>query len=149
MLPEHLMRWSTDETQRSLADRLGLPHDPLMQDWELQVADPSRIDEFLMAYRVESLSVDERFALMEILIASIDEIETSEIEELPAWREVESWLKASPELHAITVHYWSHLDDSRPEYCFRVTRPMRRVWAEIQPALREFQVPESILSPGS
>ena len=135
MLPEHLQRWVTGQARKSLAVRLELPLDPYMQDWEWEVADPSRLDEFLNTYLLEALDDDERFALMEVIIQSIEDTESGEIELLPQWKFVEGLLKAAPVLHAKTVNYWSTLADRPLEDCFRVTGPMRRIWAEIQPAL--------------
>lgn len=44
------------------------------QDWEWEVADPARIDEYLNAYHVGEFTDDERFTLMETLIQAFDDL---------------------------------------------------------------------------
>ncbi|MCP5384447.1 MAG: hypothetical protein H6913_07510 [Altererythrobacter sp.] len=45
-----------------------------MQDWEFEVADANRIDEFLSAYQSQELTDDERFTLMEMIIQSFEDL---------------------------------------------------------------------------
>ena len=59
MVPEKLQRWPSTTARKSLAGRFGLPYDPRMQDWEWEVADPSRIPEFLAAYQDSGLTDEE------------------------------------------------------------------------------------------
>jgi hypothetical protein len=49
-VPEHLWRYPTKDAIENLAKRFDFPTDPQMQDWEYEVADASRIGEFLAAY---------------------------------------------------------------------------------------------------
>jgi len=72
-VPEHLWRFPTAEAIESLAQRFHLPNHPNMQDWEWEVADPSRINEFVAAYKGGELNDDERFVLMETIIQSFEE----------------------------------------------------------------------------
>lgn len=73
-VPEHLWRFPTREAIASLAIRFDVPNEPHMQDWEWEVADPARIDEYLNAYHVGELTDDERFTLMETLIQAFDDL---------------------------------------------------------------------------
>jgi hypothetical protein len=44
-----------------------------MQDWSWEVADATRLDEFLAVYQTASLTDDERFTLMEVLLQSFED----------------------------------------------------------------------------
>jgi len=132
MAPEIPRRWATAAARRSLARRFALPYDRFSQDWEWEVADPSRFGEFLDAYISGSLDDDERFALMEILIQCIEDMGLSRVEPSPQWQAVAELLRAHSGLHASSVRYWSCLEDRDLDDCFRVTGPMRAVWEVIQ-----------------
>lgn len=141
-VPEHLVRYPTRAGQDALAARLGLTIDPNDQDWEWQVADAARFDEWLSIYRDDSLSDDERFSLMEMLIQCVEDMvplrgPPSEVEELPQWSAVEALLRARPQLHASTLEYWSVFEGENSEEMFRVSEPMRKVWAAVRPLFGE------------
>ena len=72
-VPEHLWRFPTQAAIERLAERFGLPNTPDMQDWEWQVADPERTDEFLSVFLADELDEDERFTLLETLIQCFEE----------------------------------------------------------------------------
>ncbi len=78
-VPEHLWRFPTADARASLAARFGVPNEPHIQDWEWEVADPARIDEYISAYVDAGLTDDERFTLMETVIQAFEDLE-----ELPA-----------------------------------------------------------------
>lgn len=149
MAPEIPDRWVTTAARKSLARRFNLPYDPFSQGqawevaepsafdeflstyWAWEVADPSRFGEFLGAYDAGPMGEDERFALMEILIQSVEDMELPSIESSPQWRSLADRLRAHAELHASSVLYWSCLDAREPDEGFRVTGPMRAVWEDI------------------
>jgi hypothetical protein len=131
MVPEIPDRWATNAARMSLARRFALPYDPLSQDWEWEVADPSRFGEFLDAYGSGSLDEDERFALMEILIQCIEDMGLHSVEASPQWHSVANLLHAHAGLHASSIRYWSCLEARDLEDCFGVTAPMRAVWEVI------------------
>jgi hypothetical protein len=132
MARETPRRWATTAARMSLARRFGLPYDSFSQDWEWEVADPSRFGEFLDAYESGDLDEDERFALMEMLIQCIEDMGLSSVEASPQWHSVASLLRTHAGLHAGSVRYWSCLDDRDLENCFRVSGPMRAVWGAIE-----------------
>lgn len=127
-IPKHLWRCPTADAIRSLAVRFGLPNSPGMQDWEWEVADPARIDEFLAAYSDGSLSDDERFTLMETVIQSFEDLR-SDLASDPRWRTVLHLLDQSIALHIYTVWYWACDDDADGPGDFRVSADLRRLLA--------------------
>jgi|SRR5215813_12909121 len=137
MIPEHLIRYPSRSGREALAARLHLSIDPFSQDWEWEIADPSRFQDWIAVYQDETLSDDERFSLMEILIQCVEDMCTLDepADQLPEWRAVSVLLLTNSRLHASTISYWSVLGHDDPEEQFRVSAPMRRVWAEIQQSL--------------
>lgn len=126
-VPEHLWRFPTREAIDSLAKRFGLRNVPGMQDWEWQVADPARLDEFLGAYLSGGLSDDERFTLMETLLQCFEQTH-QDLDSDERWSRVMAALDAGIELHASTVWYWSCVDDEEPSGGFRITPLIRSVF---------------------
>jgi hypothetical protein len=97
-----------------------------MQDWEWEVADHTRLDEFISAYQSGKLGDDERFTLMETIIQSFEDLgPRSELD--PRWQRILEILDRNIELHACSVWYWSALDGKSCEEQFWVTPSMRRI----------------------
>ena len=108
-----------------------------MQDWPLEVADASRVGEFLELFGSETLSPEEKFALMSLVICSFDELE-GEVD--PGWQKIRTLLIADAKLFASLIVYWSCLSESKPgtwhfepeEHCFHLTSKMRGVLQEVR-----------------
>ena len=128
-VPKHLWRYSTREAIGFLAARFRLSNDLDMQDWEIEVADAARIDEFLTVLRLEKLDEDQQFTLMAILVQSFEE-SNSELRLDSRWKEVLSVLDQKPELHAYTIWYWSCTSESDEENIFRVSPWVRTILAK-------------------
>ena len=64
---------ATIAAQRIINDLLSLPSTGREQDWELELADPNRIEDMLSVASTAVLSHDGKCALALILIASIEE----------------------------------------------------------------------------
>jgi hypothetical protein len=112
--------------RRALAKRLGLHYDDRMQDWEHEVADAERFDDFLRVYRRRDLSSDELASLMEMLIQCAEDLHGTPAGS-QAWTAIESWLISRRALHRGTIDYWACEDEREPESMFGVSGEMRRV----------------------
>jgi hypothetical protein len=124
--PDHLFRCSTRKAIDSLSRRFGLPVEPFMQDWEWEVADPDRIDEFLAAYEHDDLDDDERFTLMEMIIQSFEDLpDPPETDE--RWKSVLKLLKTNSALHISTIWYWASLGAPNLEDAFNVAGTLRKL----------------------
>jgi hypothetical protein len=99
-----------------------------MQDWEWEVADAGRIDEFLAAYTSGELGEDERFTLMETILQSFEESEL-DLSSDARWNEVLTLLEAHIDLHAYSVWYWSCLESDDSQNWFRSTPYVRQILA--------------------
>lgn len=112
--------------QRALSERFGLPFSPSMQDWEWEVADASRFDEFVDAFLTGELRDDELVSLMEILVQCTEDA-ADEHEFVSRWVAVEPLLRGRPRLHEATIQYWACLGEADPEAWFRVSPRMRAI----------------------
>ncbi|MEM1196923.1 MAG: hypothetical protein AAGH57_12525 [Pseudomonadota bacterium] len=126
MIPDHLWRHPTRAAIDALALRFGLPNTPDMQDWEHEVADSRRIDEFLAAYQSGILSDDERFTLMETIIQSFENL-AEPLESDSRWPTVLELLNTNIRLHAKTVWYWALPDESDNANLWAVSLPLRPI----------------------
>lgn len=112
----------------TLAKRFKLPCEPGMQDWQWEVADASRIDEFLAAYESGDLTDDERFTLMEIVIQSFADLPEPLVSDI-RWSRALTLLSENCHLHLYSIWYWSVLDnDLGHEDLWRVTPDLRVVF---------------------
>lgn len=66
-------RFVTPAAIEALALRFGLPASPSMQDWSWEMADPTRLDDFLAFYEEGDLTDDQRFVLMEMILQSFED----------------------------------------------------------------------------
>lgn len=97
------------------------------QDWAIEVADWERTAEFLDYYETQRLDDDERYWLLELIIASFDDqLRIKGPDERVAAR-VRRLLIESFEAHRDTVEYWACLRE--PETTrFAITPLMRELW---------------------
>ena len=115
--------------------RFGLESDSGMQDWPLEVSDPSRVAEFC-AYYDELTDPLVRFDVMQLALFSRDsQLRRGAGDTMAAW--FERTLHRDFALHGHTVAYWAALDRpsddpelqlADPEFVFAISARMRRAW---------------------
>ena len=117
----------------SLIIKLNLPKkDEFSQDWEYEVSDSERLQEFIEFYQKNELTKDEKFTLMIIILESCDEaILKDELSE-KIWSEVEEILINDKEIHEKTIDYWSWYDNENIEDCFYITPLVRKISEKIK-----------------
>ncbi|MEM9542606.1 MAG: hypothetical protein AAGA60_24325 [Cyanobacteria bacterium P01_E01_bin.42] len=126
-IPKHLWRYPTGEAIDSLAIRFNLRNTGHMQDWEYEVADAKRIDEFVAAYENEPLSEDEKFTLMEIIIQSFEDLSAFEkLDNNPLWMKILQAVECNINLHIHTVWYWADPENESDENDLWVVTPFFR-----------------------
>jgi hypothetical protein len=131
--PDDLARYTSGASATKLADMFQL--DPPTQDWDIMVADHSRLDDFLSAYDRPEFDEDDRFALMEVIVASLDEGERRDVDIDDAWHRAATFLRRDWRLHAATLSYWARGDDPDPDHQFAITPRIREVWREARSEL--------------
>ena len=125
-IPENLLRYPTRTSIDALAKRLKLRNEPGMQDWEYEVADPDRAEEFLQTYVDEPLSEDERFTLMETILQSFEDSD-QDLAHSSSWKQLVAVIEENIDLHISTVWYWSVVEATDLDQCWRVTPFMRDI----------------------
>ena len=116
-------------TARDRLDRLfGFETDPFMQDWDLEHADAVRLTGFVNTYAKVDLADDDRFALMELIVASADDALRDNNMNDSLWISIREMLMVGSHLHASTIFSWSCVDATCDDECFPVTPRMREIW---------------------
>lgn len=133
--PEALTRYSQRKSIDKLSRRFHLRTDPQMQDWEVEVSDPKRVMDFVNAYGDTDFDDDDRFALMALIVASLDDAIAQGLDVVETWNRVVPLLRRDAGLHASTLSYWSRGDDPNPHHQFHVTPWIRVVWHGIRDEL--------------
>lgn len=103
------------------------------QDWSLEASNPKRLGEFCDLYENGSLDAETKFALMCLIIASLEELmdqkATAQSGE-EAMQRVERFLRQDFLLHLHTLDYWCLHDEIDSENVFAPTPVIRRIWQD-------------------
>jgi hypothetical protein len=125
---EPTFRCPTKAAIEKLATIFSLPIDPYSQDWEWEVADPTRISEFLNQYKIGALTDDEKFTLLEILLQSFEE-SNFDLNTSMQWHEFLKLVECDFNLHKYTVWYWCSPNAENTDEQWRITPYMREMYA--------------------
>lgn len=81
-----------------IARRLNLPATGQEQDWDIELADPTRLREFLSLYnQAQDFSESEKYALMALILASCDDaIQDKGSINKDYWEEISAILQSTP-----------------------------------------------------
>lgn len=126
-------RYLTAAAIKHISQLLHLPFDEWEsrggQDWDIELADSSRVREFCNHYSALQ-DTDERFALMKLILASYDEQLASQGPNPVIETEVIDILKRDWDLHEDTVAYWALVEGDWVDG-FLITPMMKRLWIEM------------------
>jgi hypothetical protein len=131
-------QFATVGVRDALAARFGLPNGPNMQDWEYEVADPARTEEFLCALEQEEFRDDERFIFSETVMQCFEELAGLGLDLAASeqWRRFVRLLRLRPKLHATTLFYWADVE-TMPQDSWHVAPFVRELWKELEPTIGE------------
>jgi hypothetical protein len=142
VVPERFERYIGSATRARIAALASVAGDEWMQDWPLEVSDPSRLHEFIDLLN-SAEGDDDRFALMELVLYSLDEADPAKQRE--AWPVIERMLEREPGLYAREIIYWSlgdeaddgiwKLDDLGENEGYSITPLMRPVLVRVSDAI--------------
>ncbi len=121
-------RWLTAQSTEKLSTVLGIKEFVSTQDWELIHADPKRVNEFVTLYERGDLTNDDRFALMALIIASLDDKMSTTGADDGFNERIHHLLVTDFSLHESTIWYWCVWDEPDTQNIFRVTPLMRETW---------------------
>lgn len=130
LIKETLIKYSKTSSRIKMAKLLNLPYNNSMQDWEIEVSHPKLISSIITIFETSRLDDDDKFVLMQILIASADELFNDNLSEFEKkWPRIELCLRENRVLYASIIHYWAW--DYPVEENPAITIQMRMLWDEI------------------
>jgi len=106
MSTENEMFIPNQKTRKKLAIKLNLEFNENMQDWEWEISDSSRIDEFITEYDNHNSSQTEKQTLMEIILDSLNEMGNINNNFNKHLNSILVRLKKNAEIHRGTIEYW-------------------------------------------
>jgi hypothetical protein len=123
-------RFSTADAHSRLDAEFGFSPDQYSQDWDIELADASRLQEFVDAYFALDLDEDERFTLMELIVASADDALHSHKLDAGLWGSIHNLLVSDSSIHACTIHSWCCANSTCEDEEFPLSPRIRAVWCE-------------------
>lgn len=127
-------RFTTVGAIDALSVRFGLRNGPNIQDWEYEVADPARTEEFLSALEREEFTDDERLIFSETVMQCFESLACLglNLAQSEQWHRFVRLLRLRPRLHASTLFYWSDIETPL-EDSWLVAPLVRELWKELEP----------------
>ncbi len=122
----------TKDAIEYLNKNLSLPATGMEQDWEIELADLNRIEEFVLFYRNSSLGEEEKKALMSLVVASYDDYLNEKFTSNDRYEnEIKDLLKLDKHLFSELLDYWSLNGENDSEDYFKITPLIRNIKALI------------------
>ncbi|MDR2878749.1 MAG: hypothetical protein LBV03_02415 [Fusobacteriales bacterium] len=110
-----------------LSKELDLPKpDKFSQDWQYEVADLNRLEEFVSFYLKNKLNKNEKFTLMNIILESANDCMQNESLNCKTWKKIEEILTYDREINIKILEYWA-CEDDEIEDCFYITPLVRKI----------------------
>jgi len=106
---------------------LGLVEEAHTQDWEIECADPYRVDEFVNCYRINAKNDDERFTLMALILGSFEEYHGLSTPNDSTWEAIKFILEEEKVLHKDHIEYYSCRETDDEEEWFPITTLIRSI----------------------
>jgi len=108
--------------------KLSLPSTGMEQDWEIELANLNRIEEFILFYRGSLLNEEEKKALMALIIASYDDyLNEKNSNNVRFENDIFKLLNEDKKLFKELIVYWSVPRENNPEDYFKITPFIRSV----------------------
>lgn len=119
------------EVLEKISKALLLPYNGDEQDWDLEMANPDRLDEFIRHYNDSCLNSDEeKKTLMALILSSYDDFLNKTGQEVDnKWFEIRDILKNNKDLFVNLIDYWSLDDEVKNENLFKITKLVREIKA--------------------
>lgn len=118
----------TREAIDFISQKLSLPFTGVEQDWEIELSDPERVSEFVSFYKKETLSSEEKKALMALIFASYEDLLTEfEVDKNELWLEIVLLIQSDRALFEELLNYWRLDGETSPENYFRITPLVRTI----------------------
>lgn len=116
------------EIIEQLSKELSLPYTGIEQDWDIEMANSNRIDEFLKFYKGSNLSDNKKVATMSLILASYEDLLNENNKEIDdRWNEIKSILEYEKVIFADLIDYWSLSNELGVDNLFQITPLLRNL----------------------
>lgn len=116
------------EAIESISNKLCLKFTGIEQDWDVEFANPDKLNEYLSFYQKNenNLSEDEKFALMALIWASYDDyLSIQEKEKVDFWNRIKELVASEQIIFSDLIKYWSVENEKNSEMFYHIT-PLAR-----------------------
>lgn len=114
------------EIIEQISKELSLPFTGMEQDWDIEMANSNRINDFLKFYIESDLSNNKKIAVMSLILASYDNfLNDNDLEIDERWNKIKLILESEKVIFADLINYWS-LDNEVTDI-FRITPLLRTI----------------------
>jgi len=112
----------------ALSKKLSLPYTGTEQDWDIEMADSNRINEFIDLYHEYDLAFEERMTLMSLIVASYDDyLNEYDVSVDYRWDRIRAMLSKDKRDFVELIDYWSLDNEHDEDHIFKITPLMRTV----------------------
>lgn len=116
------------EIIEQLSKDLSLPFTGIEQDWDIEMANSNRLNDFLKFYQQNDLSADKKVAVMSLILASYEDfLYNNNLEIDDRWNEIKSILKSERIIFVDLIDYWALSNEVEEDNLFRITPLMRNI----------------------
>lgn len=95
------------------------------QDWDIELADYKRVTEFIEIVSSANLSLPERCAIVELILASYDDYIMNKGDDETVWNSIVRVLDAHFQLYIDTLNYWALTQEYDINNVFEITAKVR------------------------
>lgn len=108
-----------------ISQKLNLPVTGGEQDWDIELADPTRIEEFVMLFKQDSgLDTEQKYALMALILASYEDALQGGQPLNGSWDYIKKTLK-NDLTYSDLIEYWSLPTENNEGNLFGITPYIR------------------------
>lgn len=116
------------EIIEQLSKELSLPFIGIEQDWDIEMADSNRINDFLKFYHQNDLSADKISGVMSLILASYEDfLNENDLEIDERWNDIKFILESKRVILIDLINYWSLSNEVEKDNFFRITPLMRNI----------------------
>jgi hypothetical protein len=116
------------EIIEQLSKELSLPFTGIEQDWDIEMANSSRINDFLKFYQQNNLSLGKKNAVMSIILASYEDfLNENNLDIDYRWNEIKAILGSEKVIFTNLIAYWSLNNEIDKDNLFRITPLIRNI----------------------
>lgn len=121
------MRHPTSEAILKFNKIFNIDESSYSQDWEIEAADPSMVEEYIACYNTNTANDDERFTLMALILGAFEEYHTLENPKLETWESIKKILLSHKGIHKDHILYYQCNEAESDDEFFPITKLIREV----------------------